>query len=476
MQSNRRHQRERIVATACVGAVALAASLWISWWQWQTLSTPSWDLGIFTQLAAAYAHGSAPIVEIKGPNYNLLGDHFHPILILLGPLYRLAPSPLTLLVTQDVLFSLSAAALTWRTWHLTARWVAVICGVILAVGWPTQTAVASQFHEIAFAVPLVTFALTSYLARRYRQAAWWMAGLVFVKEDLGLTVAVFGCILLWRWWHIRDTPAGPPLRRTALATLMWGIIWFVLTVTVILPAFNPTGGYDYTDRLTGASVLTFFTPATKLVLLGLLAVTAGLIGLTSPLIMLVLPTMAWRFAGNVEFYWWIGWHYDVILLPILLIALIDATSMHSLTARLLPTKRYALRRLGVLLASASSLLVITDLPLITMTPHELTASSAIQRRAASDAIHAHIAALTTADGSEVQVAADATMLARLVDVADVCWAGDSRFTPDVVVLDDYWSGRGAPIDSAARAQADYGVEYREIYHAAGLRVAERVVH
>ena len=73
---------------------------------------PSWDLAIFSEAAKAYAHLQAPIVEIKGPGYNLLGDHFHPILVLLGPVWRLFPSPLSLLVVQDLLLALSAWPLT----------------------------------------------------------------------------------------------------------------------------------------------------------------------------------------------------------------------------------------------------------------------------------------------------------------------------------------------------------------------------
>ena len=71
-----------------VGAWALIA---YSVGQWRSMTVPSWDLAIFAELAKAYAHGQAPIVPIKGDDYNLLGDHFHPILVLLGPLWRLFP-------------------------------------------------------------------------------------------------------------------------------------------------------------------------------------------------------------------------------------------------------------------------------------------------------------------------------------------------------------------------------------------------
>ena len=73
--------------------------------------TPSWDLAIFTQMAQAYSHFSVPIVPIKGPDFNLWGDHFHPILVLLGPIYALFPSPTTLLVVQNALVAFASFAI-----------------------------------------------------------------------------------------------------------------------------------------------------------------------------------------------------------------------------------------------------------------------------------------------------------------------------------------------------------------------------
>lgn len=471
-----RQPSARLLASLTIGALSFAALGWISWWQWQTLTTPSWDLGIFTQLVHAYANGTAPIVEIKGPNFNLLGDHFHPILVLLGPLYWLWPSPLTLLLAQDALFAFAAAALTWRSWELTAPWVATSCGLILALAWPTQTAVASQFHEIAFAVPLLVLSLTAYLAGRYRAAAGWIAGLVFVKEDLGLTVLAFAFVLGYRAWrlHRRGEPARE-ITRLAILTGLWGLVWFVLTIAVILPALNPHGSYDYTGNIAGGGLTSLFVPAVKWALVGLLVMTGGIIAITSPLIVLLVPTLAWRFAGNVEFYWWIGWHYDVILLPILLAALLEATGESSPLSHYLTHWRRPVRAGAVLLAGASSLLVFAHLPLFHTPPSAMSEASTNARLHAANQVRALVAQRQGAQPSPLRVASDGTMLARLVDVATVSWIGDGRTTPDLVVIDDAWAHQG-PQDVAANAQAYYGVEYREVYQSHGLRVAERVVH
>lgn len=107
-----------------------------------------------------------------------------------------------------------------------------------------QGAVAFQFHEIAFALPLLAFALDAVIARRALAAAAWAVPLVFVKEDLGLTVAVLGAII-----------ALTMDRRIGVALAGWGVAWFVLATTVILPAFNREARWDYASKLDAGGAL-----------------------------------------------------------------------------------------------------------------------------------------------------------------------------------------------------------------------------
>lgn len=51
----------------------------------------------------------APIIDVKGPGFSQLGDHFSPLLAVFAPAYALFPTPVTLLVGQAALFALSAA-------------------------------------------------------------------------------------------------------------------------------------------------------------------------------------------------------------------------------------------------------------------------------------------------------------------------------------------------------------------------------
>ena len=193
-------------------------------------------------------------------------------------------------------------------------------GAVYVLSHGIQGAVRSQFPEISFALPLLTLGLCALLERRWRAAVLWLAPLVLVKEDLGLMVAVLGLVMWWRG-----------ARRPGLGLTAWGVAWFVLATAVILPALNPRDRYDYTDNLVVGDVLgdplgtlaEVLTPGEKVVTALLLVAMAGGIGLRSPILLAALPTLAWRFLGDVSFYWTWTWHYDAVLMPLAVAALLD---------------------------------------------------------------------------------------------------------------------------------------------------------
>ena len=337
-----------------VGAWALIA---YSVGQWRSMTVPSWDLAIFAELAKAYAHGQAPIVPIKGDDYNLLGDHFHPILVLLGPLWRLFPTPLALLVVQDLLLAVSAWPLTRLATRLTSRSVATALGLFYVLSWGFQGAAQAQFHEIAFAVPMLAWASVAFVERRWKTCALWLVPLVLVKEDMGLTLIMAGGAIALRGWQKAragepdDAGSGPAKRRSGRFIWAWdelptavrlgarlalfGLLAFILTVFIIVPLLSPTGSWQYglggnagdgmTAAHTGGTLLDrLFSPEVKIATLFMLVCTAGGIGLASPWMALMLPTLGWRFLADKEAYWeWKLWHYNAALIPIALGALLD---------------------------------------------------------------------------------------------------------------------------------------------------------
>lgn len=477
------------------------AALYISFSlaQWRTLSDPSWDLAIFTEAAQAYSRFEAPIVPIKGPGYNLLGDHFHPILMLLGPIFRFFPSAFTLLIVQDLLIAASVLPIARLAQRFLGRGGAVLVGLAYGLGWGLQGAVAAQFHEVCVAVPLLACAGAAFVERRWGACMAWLAPVILVKEDLGLTVFVAGLALAWR--RRGEDRSG---MLASLAYALFGIVAFVVTVRLFLPAMNPAGTWAYSldGSATGAGTAMagataaravpslwqiLAVPSVKIVTLAVLLAGAGVVGARSPWFALVLPTLAWRFAGSVDaYYQWSSWHYNAVLVPIAACALLDVIAGWLAPADLpagLATagetdadcanpapassgRRRALAWAAACVPAISLALTATSLPLWKLP----TLTDSPRLDAAQGAIDA------VPVGASVET--DTTLLARLVPGRDVYWVGTTvgmDAPPEYVVVDrQSYAWGGAEVDAESWASAAHpGHTYETIYSAQGFRVARR---
>lgn len=559
-----------------LAAAVMALYTYYSLQQMKHWVTPSWDLAIFTQMAQAYSHFSVPIVPIKGPDFNLWGDHFHPILVLLGPVYALFPSPTTLLVVQNALVAFASFAIvrfTQRAFALgqkaelaatgtaepaqnakPAKYQGVIptiTGLLLGAGFAlsfgVQQAIAAQFHEVAFAVPLLAMSL-GYLvlasrvsgterARYLAYACWWSLPIAFVKEDMGITVAAIGLIIFIRTGWLSTAvdilmprlSAGTPApmrtrmqqlysswaRTPAVAestmVMIWGVFWSVVAIYVILPYFNSGGNFDYADKVNFSaalgdpfgSVLQMLSNNTKLATLGLLLITGAILWVISPLAAIALPTLAWRLLSTMESYWASTWHYSLVLMPVVFLALLDAVlrvrygvvpaaipvrsaaratdsaSTQEAAAPAAPGRLSTLARrmpvwvlpaVAFLLAASPIFVAGSQQPLASLGNAQFTAS-----------------ALTTTDQMKqdavqkvpegVTVASDLSILTQLIPGRTVYWIGHTgEPAPDYVVIDrksNSWGGN--PPTNAAQYAADrYGHSYAKYATVGTIDIVRRV--
>lgn len=442
--------RRRAVAYAAPSAVAaLTAAAYVAFagWQWSVFAVRSWDLSIFTQAVKSYAAMRPPIVDIKGAGFNLLGDHFHPALALLAPLYALFPHAFTLLVVQAACFAAGAAVITRAASRKVDTVSGVLLGLAFGASWGLQYAAEAQFHEVALAVPLLAASLWAVVDGRFVSAAAWAAPLVFVKEDLGLTVGAIGILVAAR--------SGRHVLGASLT--LWGVIWFAVATLVIIPALNPGGAWAYGGAALPAGLNEelqhLFDPA-KLQTIALLILISAAMIFRSSISLILLPTLGWRFLSPNAGYWGPSWHYSAVLMPIVFIALIDAHSSAGLS-RWAWMRAYRARSVAV--AATAALVLLPTLPV-----HQAFDSSAWAGTARTAAARQALEAIPAG----VTVESDIGLMSYVVDGHETYWIGNQNPAPGCIVIDRIAGGTPADwgdVQSvAARLHPDlrYSVRYR----------------
>src|SRR5450755_1139446 len=194
------------------------------------------DITIFQQAIANYAQGRAPDVLIKSQQpFNILGDHFSPIMMVLAPFYRLWPSVYTLLIAQALLLAVGVHVVT-RIGVRRLGGLGYYLGVSFALSWGVLKVVDFDFHEACFAVAFLALALEALIDERPGWMLGWCAALILVKEDTPLFIA--GIALVF---------AACRRPRWAAGSLAGSVLCFLLLTLLVIPALSYWGTYTYFD-------------------------------------------------------------------------------------------------------------------------------------------------------------------------------------------------------------------------------------
>ena len=354
------------------------------------------DLAIFTQAVKQYAQGHLPWSYLKAAGgFDLLGDHFSPVVALLAPFYRLWPDARVLLIAQAALVGLGAGIVTRSAVSVLGKRIGVAVGAGFVLAWGVQAMALFDFHAVAFAVPLLALSLAELVREREVRAIAWALPLMLVKEDsvfLLLGIALY--LAARRRW------------RSAVGLAGFALASFVLIVGVVIPAMGFYGRYTYWSASAAAgdaltSLWTSLTTGKAIVLvLVLLAPSLGLAA-RSPVALIALPSLASRLTSANETYWGPGLHYNATVTVVMVFATIDAI-------RRIRTRR---RWNDQTLTRTAWVLVAVALVGSWWLPLGHTASSALRSCPACAAKTAALNAIP--DG--VSVAADDTLASYLVD-------------------------------------------------------------
>ena len=477
------------------------AYLAISLFRLLQLNPSSWDLAIYTEYVKQSASLHAPVADVRTPGFNLLGDHFQPIVMVIAPLFRVFPSPATLVAVQALLAALSVFAVGQAALEKFGVGPSRAIAVAYGFSWGLQQMANFDFHEIAFAVPLLAFSLSALVRGHIKAAVWWALPLVFVKEDQGFTVAAIGLYLAIAGVRAARQPEAfgpdPGGRRRIKAgqvLLVWGFAWSFLAIGLIIPHFNPAHQYDYWSdggilspgghpTVTGLIGQFFHAWPDKLQTIVILLLPTAFIALRSPLVLIAGPSLLLRFLSTNSSFWGTFWHYNVTVMPIIFIAAIDAMARIGVAMDAegpAGSAGWASGSQGVrraVLAGArrygAAMMLAITVPLAFQFPLS-TLWNAQTYRISSHVEAADVAMAKVPDGATVQATLD--LLAPLAARADTFWIGNSGNPKTQYIVFDGLNSDYTPAISnvpAFIAQIYPGHIYTQIFQSGDVYVFRR---
>ena len=434
-----------LAGTALAAAVFAAVSIL----RHEDLQSSS-DLALYDQAVWHYSRFEVPRTTVLLRLPNVLGDHFDPILVLLAPLYWIWSDVRMLLVAQALLIAASAVPVFAYCASKVGRHAALALAAAYLIFWGVHSAVVFDFHNIAFA-PLLIACLV--LAADRERWAWFFVlviPLLAVKEDQAVLVAFLGLYLLARrsWWQ-------------GAATLAIGVGWFVIVTRLLLPWAG--GGAEYVhwsyDALgsgLGDALLNmardpllpfeaFFAEGAerKIATIALLGVPFLGLVLASPLAILTIPLLAERMLSSNPNLWGTGFHYSLLIAPVLAMGAADGIRRLQRLGPLLHRPRFAL-------ACAAAIVLLTVVVSAPLSPLALaTNRSTYERSGAERAGYAAMGEIPP----EASVAALNIFTPHLSHRDEIYALGRGRLLePDYILVE--LSARARPFYSSPRAMAN----------------------
>lgn len=214
-----------------------------AWWMFADFAlrrhahfhSTAYDFGFFDQIIWNTSQGRW--FETSFVEYNFLGQHVEPVLLLFAGAYRLGAGPEALLVAQTLFVAMAAVPLFYAGSTISKRKVA---GLMLAAAFllnpSLHRALDFDFHPELMAFFFVFLALAFLLAERPLATAVAIVPVLLLKEDMAIIVVAFGALLWWR---------GHRGQGAGLAAI--GLTWAILTIFVLMPLVRG-GPSDLNER------------------------------------------------------------------------------------------------------------------------------------------------------------------------------------------------------------------------------------
>src|SRR5579859_3970925 len=183
------------LGAAVLTLLAATGYAWVSLYRHDHFASNAFDLAVQDQTVWGYSRFEFIYNTVLGIP-NLLGDHFHPILMVLGPFMWIWNSAGVLLVAQAILLALAGVPIyLWGERELGPLGGLAFQAAYLCF-WGVLAGVVYDFHHVVFAVPAISLALYATLTRRNLLLIPAVAVAMLTREDVALTLIALGFYIL----------------------------------------------------------------------------------------------------------------------------------------------------------------------------------------------------------------------------------------------------------------------------------------
>ena len=292
------------------------------------------DFAVFHEAIWKYSTLQWPDSSIRGLDM-IEGDHFHPIIALLAPIYALVPSPYTLYFAQAFFIGLSIFPVyLFVKLKLNNTLSTTLITVAYALSIGLQWMIMYDFHETLFAIPLIAWSIYLIEVKNWK---WLIASLLLLavtKEEMYLYIFMVGILLIVTRRHV----------KLGVAISVLSLVGFGILKALIMPFLGGARSFDYWSysnygtSISNAAInalqhplLTaeklfgdIFSPRASRALFLWLAPLFFIVPLFSAYFILCLPFLITHFMSDFQNYSSHEFHYGGPLAPIFMLAFIDS--------------------------------------------------------------------------------------------------------------------------------------------------------
>ena len=298
----------------------------------------SFDKAIMYQIFWNALHGNFFYSSINGTYY--FAGHQAWIFLLFFPFYAIYPHPITLSVISSLLISLGALPVYWLAREKLGNSIyGLFFAIIYLMYPPLSWMYLESIKAEIFAAPLLLFTFYYFQKDDFKKFLIFMLLSLMCKENIPLVIIMFGIYALL---DKKD-------KKWIIIPVIAGLFCFALEFKVVMPYFMqlsgnpfPVGsgicarydylGHNFTEIIKTILLHPLFTleyaltwPKIEYIYL-LLSPLAFLSLLRPKILLLALPIFAQNLLSNCPYQYSIHFHYNAVLVAILIIATIYAVS------------------------------------------------------------------------------------------------------------------------------------------------------